>query len=109
MAVKEWLKTEPDEFGGMTPKLRVFDTCRNLIRCLPALQTDEKNPNDVATEPHNITHPPDALRAFCVYWTHAADKPKGVRAEWTEDMYEDYWNADEDGQAYLIQKWGDPF
>ena len=39
----------------------------------------------------------------------AADKPGGVRAEWTEDMYEDYWNADEDGQAYLIQKWGDPF
>ena len=39
----------------------------------------------------------------------AADKPRGVRAEWTEDMYEDYWNADEDGQAYLIQKWGDPF
>ena len=39
----------------------------------------------------------------------AADKPGGVQAEWTEDMYEDYWNADEDGQAYLIRKWGDPF
>lgn len=109
MAVKEWLKVEPDEFGGEVAKLRVFNTCRNLIRCLPALQTDEKNPNDVATEPHNITHPPDALRAFCVYWTHEADKPKGERAQWTEDMYEDYYNADDAGKAYLISKWGDPF
>ena len=37
------------------------------------------------------------------------EKDKGKKAAWTEDMFEDYWNADESGQAYLIKKWGDPF
>ena len=27
----------------------------------------------------------------------------------TEDMYEDYRNASEEGKRYLIDKWGDPF
>jgi phage terminase large subunit len=37
----------------------------NIIRTLPQLQHDETNPNDVATEPHELTHAPDALRGFC--------------------------------------------
>lgn len=36
-------------------------------------------------------------------------KAKGKKAKWTSDMYEDYYNADKEGQAYLISKWGDPF
>ena len=43
-------------------RLRIFSTCRNLIRCLPLLQHDPLHPNDCATEPHEITHAPDALR-----------------------------------------------
>ena len=39
-----------------------FENCKELIRCIPLLQHDDKNPNDVATEPHDITHAPDALR-----------------------------------------------
>ena len=110
LAVKEWLRVDADEFGGRTARLRVFDTCRNLIRCLPAVQVDTRHPNDAAREPHNITHPPDALRCFCVYWTQAADRPRSAaRAVWTEDQYEDYWRADDAGRAYLIEKWGDPF
>ncbi|MBR4972592.1 MAG: hypothetical protein IKY59_06455, partial [Oscillospiraceae bacterium] len=27
----------------------------------------DKNVEDVATEPHEVTHAPDALRAFCVF------------------------------------------
>lgn len=54
----EWLKIR--ENGE--PRLRIFRTCRELIHCLPLLQHDEKKPDDVATEPHNITHAPDALR-----------------------------------------------
>lgn len=109
LAVHEWLRVDTDEFGGKRARLSVFDTCRNLIRCLPAVQVDERHPNDVAKEPHNITHPPDALRCFCVYWTHAADKPRGEKAKWTRDMYEDYYGAGEDGKAYLLDKWGNPF
>ena len=36
-------------------------------------------------------------------------QPAGRRAEWTEDMYEDYRRADAAGRAYLLHKWGNPF
>ena len=69
MAVKEWLKVRPCEDGVERPRLRFFPNCRNIIRCLPLLQYDERRANDVKNEPHEITHAPDALRGFCVYWT----------------------------------------
>lgn len=65
LAVKEWLKPVAAEDGGVTARLRIFGNCVNLIRCLPALLADPKNPNDAAAEPHELTHAPDALRGFC--------------------------------------------
>ena len=75
MAVKEWLSVyetvnvETDE-KYKTSKLKIFRNCTNLIRCLPQLRIDEKNPNDVDDENgsprHELTHAPDALRYFCV-------------------------------------------
>ena len=108
-AVHEWLKVQKNEFGQLKPKLQIFSTCINLIRCLPELQYDEKKVNDAATEPHEITHAPDALRGFCVYWTVKADTEKtATKADWTQDMWEDYYNADEEGRRYLMQKYGNP-
>ena len=52
-------------------KLRIFNTCINLIRTLPVVQRDEKNPNDVAKNPHELTHAPDAIRGFCIERTKA--------------------------------------
>lgn len=71
LAVKEWIKPyeEQDEITGeivIKTNLYVFNTCLNLIRCLPAIQHDDKNPNDVAKEPHELTHITDSLRYFCV-------------------------------------------
>ena len=67
MQVHERLKPVPDPSGeGKTARLRIFSTCKNLIRCLSTIKTDEKNCNDAAKEPHEITHLPDALRYFCV-------------------------------------------
>jgi phage terminase large subunit len=68
--LKEWLKPidSRDEQTGepiKTARLKIFKNCVNLIRTLPQLQSDEKDPNDVATEPHELTHAPDALRYFC--------------------------------------------
>lgn len=63
--VKEWLKPTVDEFGQKSSNLKIFSRCRNLIRCLPSVQPDEKNINDVAREPHELTHSVDALRYFC--------------------------------------------
>ncbi len=62
--LKEWLCPVLCEDGQKRPKLRVFSNCVNLIRTLPALQADDKNPDDVATHPHELTHAPDALRYF---------------------------------------------
>lgn len=46
--------------GG--PRLRIFSCCPELIRCLPALVTDQKNPEDASSRPHSVTHLPEALR-----------------------------------------------
>ncbi len=74
--LKEWLKPYEDEQGITTAKLVIFKNCTNLIRCLPQLQHDERDPNDVATEPHEITHAPDAIRYYCAGRPRAGEKPK---------------------------------
>ena len=61
----EWLRVLPDDDGKPSARLRVFENCTNLIRTIPALQFDPKKPNDVANEPHELTHAPDAIRYFC--------------------------------------------
>lgn len=80
-ATKEWLKViekRDIETGESikTSKLKIFRNCFNLIKNLPQVQIDEKNPNDVATEPHEPTHICDALRYFCVNFTNNAEKEK---------------------------------
>ena len=60
--VLDWMQPVPDGTGELKPRLFIFENCKELIRCIPLLQHDDKNPNDVATEPHDITHAPDALR-----------------------------------------------
>lgn len=60
-AVKEALRVSTD---GSKPMIQIFSTCENLIRTLPLVLHDEKNPDDVAREPHECTHAPDALRYF---------------------------------------------
>jgi len=52
-------------------RLYIFNTCPELVECLTSLQRDGRNPNDCMTQPHEITHLPDALRYFCSYWIHA--------------------------------------
>lgn len=109
LAVKEWLALRQNEFGERKPNLLVFEGCVNLIRTLPALQHDERRVNDVANEPHELTHAPDALRGFCIYWTTAAEALPGKKAKWSPDQYEDYENATEQDKELLLQKWGNPF
>ena len=62
--LKEWLSPFRDETGKMSAYLRIFSNCTNLIRTLPAVAVDTKNPNDVASTPHELTHAPDAIRYF---------------------------------------------
>ena len=62
--LKEWLRPCKDEQGATIAPLRIFSNCLNLIRTLPSVAMDGKNPNDVAREPHELTHAPDAIRYF---------------------------------------------
>jgi phage terminase large subunit len=80
-SVKEWLKVikiRDIETGEevTTARLKIFKNCKNLIRTLPMLQHDEKDPNDVANEPHELTHAPDALRGFCSMRTSPSEPEK---------------------------------
>lgn len=83
LAVHEWLKVIEDEQGQKTCKLHIFSNCVNLIRTLPAVQHDEKNPNDVANEPHELTHAPDALRYFCTMY----QLPKSIKIQLPDGNY----------------------
>lgn len=83
LAVHEWLKVIEDEQGQKTCKLHIFSNCVNLIRTLPAVQRDEKNPNDVANEPHELTHAPDALRYFCTMY----QLPKSIKMQLPDGNY----------------------
>lgn len=78
LATKEWLKVikVPDAQTGELQeisKLKIFMNCINLTKNIPQAQRDEKNPSDVATEPHEITHILDALRYFCVNFTYSSE------------------------------------
>jgi phage terminase large subunit len=42
--------------------LTIFNTCATLIKHIAMIQRDDKDPNDCATQPHDITHICDALR-----------------------------------------------
>ena len=68
-AVKELLKIREDGKPGLV----IFDTCGDLIDSLKCLMHDKTDPNDVAKNPHDITHGPDALRYFAQTYTLPAD------------------------------------
>lgn len=115
LTVKELMKVydKRDEITGnpvKKSKLHIFNICRNLIANIPLAQYDEKKVNDMATEPHNITHSLDALRYFCVYWTTKPEKkilPKPVKIEWTEDMLEDYYNGSDEVKKRMVTLYGE--
>ena len=107
MAMHERLHVFEDEQGVKTAKLRIFAQCVNLIRTLPQLRYDDKHINDVATEPHELTHGPDAIRGFCVHWTRRSAPPeRPARMEWTPDMYEDYRNGTPAERKMMLELWG---
>lgn len=99
LATKEWLKIiESRDIGTgeqiKTSRLKIFNNCKYLIKYLPQVQIDEKNPNDVATEPHEFTHICDALRYFCVNFTKATELPKAKNEydEFKEQNFRKYIN-----------------
>ena len=85
-----------------------FSTCTEIIKCLPALTVDKLRPTDCANEPHEITHAPDALRGFAIFYSRPAEVRGQIKCRWTPDMWEDYLAADDAGRKYLKNKYGEP-
>lgn len=57
-SVREYLQIREDG----EPRLHIYSTCNDLIRCMNDLVYDKKRVQDAASEPHEITHLPEALR-----------------------------------------------
>lgn len=103
-----WLSLK-ELLHGDEPQLRIFSPCTEIIKCLPALQIDKIRTSDCATEPHDITHAPDALRGFAIFYaTPKKEEKSTVRNAWTRDMWEDYYAAGEEEKKYLKRKYGEP-
>ena len=94
--VKEWLSP----YGEGEANLKFFSNCTNIIRCLPQLQHDDHDPSDVSTEPHEITHGPDAIRYFC------AGRPVPNKPKKLEPHYNFSWEkpkADPGGRGERVR------
>lgn len=79
----------PDKLPG----LMFFEGCKGAISDLQDIQADEKNPNDCAKDPHEITHTVDGVRYYCVSRILPAEAKAERDAEWEdedEDGPEDY-------------------
>ena len=102
LQVKEFLAPMDDG----KPKLMVFNTCQNFIDDIQAIQASDKDPNDCATEPHDVTHSLDACRYFCISRTMAAksgeDKPEPDEFETAEEDYESYMTGGKITNAYIF-------
>ena len=104
LAVKELLADR-----GNGTRLKIFSHCTEIISCLPALTVDRIRPTDCSTEPHEITHAPDALRGFAIFYARpASQSATQSKSFWTADMWEDYRMADGEGKKYLKSKYGEP-
>ena len=103
LAIKELLCSD-----GKRPGIFFFPSCTEIIRCLPQLMIDKLRPTDCATEPHEITHAPDALRGFAIFRARPNESRASAHSVWSADMWEDFRHADSGGRQYLIKKYGEP-
>ena len=104
-AYEELLKSDCEGHS----RLKIFRSCTEIIRCLPMLQIDAQRPTDTSNEPHEITHAPDALRGFAIFYSRPNEPEKSLtRTLWSSDMWQDYYAASEEEKIYLKKKYGEP-
>lgn len=103
--VQGWLQVKEFLMDGEDgrPGLVLFNGCKGLIEDIQNIQTDEKNPNDCAKQPHDITHGPDSLRYFCVSRTLPSELPvaETYRDEFDEENAEDEMTGGEISTGYI--------
>ena len=101
LQLKELLKDMPDG----KPGLMFFDTCQEIIDDLQSIQADDKNPDDCAKQPHDITHGPDALRYFAQSRTMAPEKMVEFEHDYYDEEeiedYDEFMTGGEINTSYL--------
>lgn len=89
------------------PGLMFFKSLDRVISDISSIQSDDKNPNDCAKQPHEISHTVDAARYFCVSRL-ALTQAVLPRAQEDDDFddnlesYEQFMCGGELPQGYLI-------
>lgn len=86
LQIKEMLS----DMGDEKPELMVFNTCRQIIDDIQAIQSDEKNPNDCAKQPHDVTHSVDGVRYFCVSRKMITELESEDTDDYEDEHVEDY-------------------
>ena len=102
LAIKELLAQDAEG----NSRLHIFKNCPQLIKNLPELLRDPKRPTDTMNEPHEITHSPDALRYFAIYWVSPTTPAQEKRVKYQKDHLEDYLNGSEEIRKILIKRYG---
>ena len=104
-SMKEWLKVIDTH-----PKLTILEGAADeLYRCLQKIQKDKNRPNIYAKDPHDLTHFPDALRAFCVWWVRKPEVDyESIETKQHSSILEDIENASAEDREYLLAKYGEP-
>ena len=98
-----------DDLESTTPE----GVVRSVVEDIEAIQADEKDPNDCAKEPHDVTHSVDMCRYFAIMRSRATDKKaKKKRLNPLEflkddddslgDSYEDYLCGGEITDNYMM-------
>ena len=95
------------------PGIMFFDDLGELIEDLSSIQKDEKNPNDCAKDPHDVTHSVDMCRYFAISRVQSAKKKERKKksnpfaflfedmAEEAKDTYQEYLCGGEITDNYL--------
>jgi phage terminase large subunit len=102
LAIKELLNQD----ANGECRIKIFTTCPTLIAHLPELLRDPKRPTDTLNEPHEITHSPDALRYFAIYWVSPAQPTGQKRVKYRPDQLEDWYNATAEERKYIEKRYG---
>lgn len=97
MAILDMLAPRPvhdpfvkERFGNTLPGLMFFSGCKAVIDDLQCIQSDDKDPNDCAKEPHEVTHTVDGVRYFCVSRALSTEAVQTAEEDEDEDGLETY-------------------
>lgn len=100
MVMKEMFALKADG----KPSLLVFRDCKETIDDIKDIQSDDKNPNDCAKDPHDVTHRVDAVRYYCINRVMAAELARQVEETDDDEIecgYDDYMTGGAASTTYM--------